>query len=183
MKQVILDVVRAIQPYDELERQHRDDAMSWILSDDSMYRQQNPGKHIVSYFVLFDEKQGKLMLIDHVKAGLWLPTGGHVEDGEHPRATVLREADEELQLQADFHEQFGDKPVFITVTQTKGAGTHTDVSLWYVLKGDSNQVFSYDPREMNGYKWMLLQDILDTNVMELDPHMHRFVRKLQLASC
>ena len=33
----------------------------------------------MSYFALIDEQRGKLLLVDHKFAGLWLPSGGHVE--------------------------------------------------------------------------------------------------------
>jgi 8-oxo-dGTP pyrophosphatase MutT (NUDIX family) len=39
-----------------------------------------------------------VLLVDHKNARLWLPTGGHVEEGEDPRATVVRELKEELGL-------------------------------------------------------------------------------------
>ena len=58
-----------------------------------------PPKHLVSYFALVDEARGKMLLVDHKLAGLWLPSGGHVEPDEDPRATVVREIAEELNLQ------------------------------------------------------------------------------------
>ncbi len=47
------------------------------------------------------------MLVDHVKARLWLFPGGHVDDGEDPRTMVLREAAEELGIDGKFHPRFG----------------------------------------------------------------------------
>ncbi len=128
--------------------------------------------------MLYDPESMKLMLIDHVKAQLWLPTGGHVEVDEDPRTTVSREAYEELQIAAKFDTLFGQNPLFVTVTETKGLGTHTDVSLWYVIEGNSMDKLAYDAGEMNGYKWLSLQDVLNTDISELDPHMHRFVTKM-----
>jgi 8-oxo-dGTP pyrophosphatase MutT (NUDIX family) len=60
-----------------------------------------PPKHLVSYFVLYDESTHKLMLVDHIKAKTWLPAGGHVKLDEDPRITVTREADEELGIVAN----------------------------------------------------------------------------------
>jgi len=179
MMQFVIDAIQAIDPFDEIEQQHKDDTVAWLGSGDGVYREQNPDKHLVSYFVLFDKKRGKLMLIDHVKAKLWLPTGGHVELDEDPRTTVLREAYEELQIHPVFEPGLGNTPLFMTVTQTKGANSHTDVSLWYVVSGDSEETLNYDQREMNGYKWLTLDEVLATDTAELDPHMHRFVRKMQ----
>jgi len=182
MKQAILDVVHAIWPLDALEQQHIDDALEWIQSDAPLFRiskPDDPPKHLVSYFVLYDPHSRQLMLVDHVTARLWLPAGGHVEIDEDPRTTVIREAYEELLITAKFSTVFGADPLFISVTETKGPGTHTDVSLWYVIEGNSAVAMAYDTREMNSYKWLSLQDVLDTGISELDPHMHRFVTKMQ----
>jgi acyl-CoA synthetase (AMP-forming)/AMP-acid ligase II len=51
-----------------------------------------------------------LMMVDHTKAGCWLLPGGHVDDGEDPRKTVVREAQEELGTDVRFHERFGVRP-------------------------------------------------------------------------
>ena len=32
-----------------------------------------PPKHLVSYFALVDDRRGKVLLVDHKLAGLWLP--------------------------------------------------------------------------------------------------------------
>jgi len=82
----------------------------------------------VSYFLLIDHDEGSVLLVDHRKAGLWLPTGGHVEPGEHPVATVRREVQEELGIEAAFSPVTGERPVFLTVTETApSADQHADV--------------------------------------------------------
>ena len=179
MRDRILEEVQQITPFDELEQSHIDDVTEWIKGPNDIFRiakPDNPPKHLVSYFVVYDPKAQKIMLIDHIKANAWLPSGGHVEIDEHPRDTVVREAEEELGLHAKF-DVIGDVPGFITVTQTRGHGTHTDVSLWYVISGDSTARLNYDAGEMRGYKWLGFDDILAMDEQLLDPHMKRFVRK------
>ena len=179
MRDEILDEVKNIEPVDETERLHIDDVLSWIQSPSDIFRiakPDNPPKHLVSYFVVYDPRVQKLMLIDHVKANMWLPSGGHVEIDEHPRETVRREAMEELELVADFR-VIGEEPAFITVTETRGPGTHTDVSFWYVIVGDSTAELNYDKREMRGLKWLSFDEVLTMDDRLLDPHMKRFVRK------
>jgi 8-oxo-dGTP pyrophosphatase MutT (NUDIX family) len=181
-RQLIEDIVARIDPVDDLEAGHIKDTLDWIRSGAPLFRLKSPAdppKHLVSYFVLYDQAVGKIMLIDHIKAQSWLPTGGHVELDEDPKYTVVREADEELAIAAEFSQDFGETPFFITVTNTKGSGSHIDVSLWYVIKGDATQALAYDPAEMNGYKWLSPREILATDIHALDPHMHRFVRKMQ----
>ena len=179
MRDEILDEVKNIEPVDETERLHIDDVLSWIQSPSDIFRiakPDNPPKHLVSYFVVYDPRVQKLMLIDHVKANMWLPSGGHVEIDEHPREAVRREAMEELELVADFR-VIGEEPAFITVTETRGPGTHTDVSFWYVIVGDSTAELNYDKREMRGLKWLSFDEVLAMDDQLLDPHMKRFVRK------
>lgn len=178
----IRTAVASIQPFDELEAEHQKDVLHWIDSGEPLFRiakPDNPPKHLVSYFVLFDNSHDSILLIDHLKAKLWLPTGGHIEPDEDPRDTVLREAQEELGIDAKFASVVGDKPLFVTVGKTRGPGTHTDVSLWYVVDGKTDEVLDYDRGEFNSYKWLTLDEVLSTNIGELDPHLHRFVRKLQ----
>src|SRR5580700_10463024 len=130
MRDKIAEIVAAIDPLDELEREHRDSTIEWIRSGAPIFRtmkQDVPPIHLVSYFALVDDRRGKVLLVDHKLAGLWLPSGGHVEPDEDPRATVVRELAEELGLAAEF---VRDGPLFITVTRTVGAdGGHMDVSL------------------------------------------------------
>lgn len=183
-RQAVKDAVDKINPFDALEQAHIDDVLAWLESDEPIFRiskPDNPPKHLVSYFVLFDKAAQSVMLIDHIKATLWLPTGGHVDIDEDPKDTVVREAEEELKMDASFNTPFGDEPFFITVTQTKNAGTHTDVSLWYIIKGDIDAQLDFDAGEMNGYKWFGIDEALATDIAELDPHMHRFTEKLEQA--
>jgi 8-oxo-dGTP diphosphatase len=172
----IAEIVEAIEPLDELERAHRASTLEWIRSGAPIFRIQKPDippKHLVSYFALVDEDRGKLLLVDHKLAGLWLPSGGHVEPDEHPRATVVRELAEELNLAAEFVRP---DPLFITATLTAGHGTHTDVSLWYLLRGDSTRVIEFDRGEFYGVRWFSFDEI---PFERSDPHMRRFVEKLR----
>lgn len=182
---LIQDIITDIVPHDEIEKAHQQDTLEWIRSGVDIFRVEKPDtppKHLVSYFVLHDETTDKLLLVDHLKARLWLPTGGHVEPEEHPKTTVIREAEEELGITADFGTKFKDQPLFVTVTKTRGPGTHIDVSLWYVIKADSSQTLTFDRDEMNDIRWFTFDQILNTDSTLLDPHMHRFVRKMRTHS-
>lgn len=181
--QVVKNAISSIDPYDDLEKSHIEDVLRWIDSGAQLFRiskPDNPPKHLVSYFVLYDESEQSIILIDHVKAGLWLPTGGHVDPNEDPCETVTREAFEELKIEAEFDTVFGDNPLFITVTETVGANTHTDVSLWYVIKGKKDDPLDFDTREIKSCKWLALDEVLATDITGLDPHMHRFVQKMKM---
>lgn len=178
MRNAIHTIVSSITPHDPLEKEHIIDVLDWIESGADLFRIQKPAvppKHLVSYIVLFDKLEKKVLLIWHNKAQLWLPAGGHVEIGEHPKTTAERELMEELGIKATF---IFDHPVFITATKTRNIDpSHTDVSLWYVLIGDSRDTLDYDANEMSGYKWFRFDEA--RTLKDCDPHLHRFVQKLE----
>jgi 8-oxo-dGTP diphosphatase len=176
MRDRIAEIVATIEPLDDLEREHRDSTIEWIRSGAPIFRKMKPDippRHLVSYFALVDEARGKMLLVDHKIAGLWLPSGGHVEPDEDPRATVVREIAEELGLAAEF---INPDPLFITVTPVGGDGGHTDVSLWYLLRGDSSRAIEFDRGEFHGVRWFGFDEI---PFERSDPHMRRFVAKLR----
>lgn len=180
----LLELVGAIEPWDDLERTHRGTAAQWIASGAPIHRLRKPdvpAMHLVSYFVVLDGTHGRLLLVAHRKAGLWLPAGGHVEPDEDPWATVVRECQEELGIQAVASPITGERPFFLTVTRTRGHGTHTDVSLWYVLNADPRAITSYDQGEFDAIRWVTDEQVLDESAEVLDPHMHRFTHKLRHA--
>lgn len=173
--------VTALLPVDKLEEEHITDALGWIKSGAGLFRvakPDKPPKHLVSYFVLVDPEQKSILLVDHIKAQLWLPTGGHVEPNEDPADTVRREALEELKQPAVFLKN-NPHPFFITVTQTVGLTPgHTDVSLWYLLRGSVHDFIDFDRGEFNDTEWFTFDEILESDPVIFDPHMQRFTRKL-----
>jgi hypothetical protein len=93
----IRDEITGIAPFDAAEEAVIKDVVAWLDSGAEIVRRAKPAtppKHLVSYFLLVDGDH--ILLVDHRTSGLWLPSGGHVEPGEHPRATVEREVIEEL---------------------------------------------------------------------------------------
>ncbi|MFI5343447.1 MAG: NUDIX domain-containing protein [Chlamydiales bacterium] len=56
-------------------------------------------KQFLQLLLSTKRKNNIFNLVDHKKANLWLPAGGHVEPNEHPRETVKREILEELSIQ------------------------------------------------------------------------------------
>ncbi len=179
MREIIRQLIGNISPYDSLEKEHTENALMWIDSEEEIFRIQKPDtppKHLVSYFVLYDQRQRKILLLDHIKAELWLPSGGHVEKDEHPKTAVEREIQEELNIPAEF---ISESPFFITQTVTVGkTAGHIDVSLWYLLKGDSLQAVKYEEQEFNDCKWFDLNEIINEEKKIFDPHMQRFTKKL-----
>jgi 8-oxo-dGTP diphosphatase len=177
IRTTIANLIVELTALDDLETQHKQETLSWINSSDEIFRISKPNipdKHLVSYFCLIDQELQEILLVDHKNAKLWLPSGGHVEINEHPKDTVKRECIEELGVEADF---LNDDPIFITSTITNGHQfNHTDVSLWYVLKGSRNNIYEFDKNEFHTIKWFKFDSIPYT---KSDPHMSRFITKLK----
>lgn len=173
----ILSLLKGIKPFDDMEYLHIQNAISWVESGVTIYRLQKPAfppKHLVSYFVVFDEHAKKILLVDHKKANLWIPTGGHVEPNEAPKTTVERECLEEIFIQADF---WREEPLFFTITAiTEPNFRHLDATFWYVLKGKSTDQYQFDQKEFRSIRWFGFDEI---PYEQSDPHMKRFVDKLK----
>lgn len=182
VKATIYDEVTQITPYDDVESAHIADIQQWIKSNAPLFRiskPDNPPKHLVAYFVLVDPDSRSILLVDHIKAQKWLPTGGHAMNNEDLVDTVIREADEELNLQAIFLKNQR-HPFFATVTITGGLTPgHTDVSLWYLLHGHRHDFVQYDKSEFTDVEWFTFDEILESDPVIFDPHLQRFTRKLQ----
>jgi 8-oxo-dGTP pyrophosphatase MutT (NUDIX family) len=176
----IHDLVTAVRPLDDREAEDRATILAWVASGASLFRIEKPAvppMHLAVYFALLDDER-QVMLIDHVKAGCWLLPGGHVDENEDPRRTVEREAFEELGLAVDFHPGLGDEPVFVSVTRTRGPHSHTDVTLWFALRGDRQAEIQPDPQEFRAVRWFDLDDRAGWASGDFDPEMGRFVNKL-----
>ncbi len=165
--------LRRISPVDLLELDHLTRARDWVRSGAQLCRiapPATPPMHLVSYFPVIDA--GHILLGDHISSGLWLPPGGHVERGEHPRETVMRECLEELRMPARFLSM---GPAFLTIAETIGANPHEDVSLWYPVQGQSELIPDYDRREYRNMLWFRFED---APFDDTDPNLERFLDKL-----
>lgn len=174
MRAHIRHFISEIIPLDEIEAKHIEYSLHWIDTGAGLYRiakPATPDPHLVSYFLLVDGDY--VLLVDHINAELWLPTGGHVEPDEDPRRTVIRELKEELGVSAEF---LDNAPPFITVSQTVGKTSgHTDVSLWYALKGNRTQKYDYDTSEFHSVRWFHHEKI---PFERADPNLERYLKKL-----
>ena len=96
------DIVASHTPLDGLEARHQRETPDWMGRTDDAFRRVRPAtppRHLVSYVVPVTPEDD--LLVDHVKAGLWLPPGGHVDRDEHPADAARREAREELCVEVE----------------------------------------------------------------------------------
>ena len=67
-----------------------------ISSTDRLTKEINIDEHICAFFVPINRESKSIYLTHHIKAGDWIPPGGHIKVNEHPVETVIREFEEEL---------------------------------------------------------------------------------------
>jgi len=172
---IVRQLVASITPFDAVEADHQEQTLQWIDSGAPLCRTKKPStppQHLVSYALVIDADRNALLLADHKKALLWLPTGGHVEPDEDPTETAHRELKEELNVELPL---YSPRPFFVTVTQTVGiTAGHTDVSLWYLYHGNSSATYLFDPKEFNQVHWFSINEI---PLERTDPHMDRLCKK------
>lgn len=177
------EIVSAVEPWDDAEAEQKAGILNWLASHDDVFRRARPAtppKHLVSYVVCVDAARRSMLLVEHRDAGLHLPAGGHVDPGEDPAETALREAGEELGVAASFLPGIGARPLMVSQTTTVGLSAgHIDVSLWYVVDGDAEATVAGDAREFAGWRWWTFQEVLAADPAVLDPHLQRFTAKLQ----
>lgn len=174
----VRELVAAITPVDAVEGGHLAATLAWLDATDDVFRRVKPAEppqHLVSYVVPVDPADGRVLLADHVNAGLWLPPGGHVEVDEHPALTAAREAEEELGLTG----AAVGRPLFLTVTRTVGIDAgHTDVSLWFVVPCPRSRALTPDAGEFRGVRWWSRAELAAADPARFDPHFTRFLTKL-----
>jgi 8-oxo-dGTP diphosphatase len=178
---VVHELVRGISPVDGLEARQRADVLRWLESTDDVFRRSKPAvpsQHLVSYVVLLDQRNSDVLLVDHIKADLWLPPGGHVDPDEHPAVTARRECREELGFDPTFVDE-SERPSFVTVTTTIGLDAgHIDVSLWFVCAGRVDMSMTTDATEFRAARWWSPDEVAAADAHRFDPHFQRFMAKV-----
>lgn len=169
----LADVLRAIPKGDAQEARDTAEALALIQSGADLIRVEpdRPDPHLVSYLAITDGR--RLLLVDHRKSGLWLPPGGHVDPGETPLQAARREMLEELGTEADL---VSETPVFLTLQRTTAPRPHRDMSLWFLLRGDPDRAYDWDPGEFHSIRWYDLPDLPRDGA---EPQLARFVAKMQ----
>jgi 8-oxo-dGTP diphosphatase len=176
----VADLVAGIVPGEHREAEDIRAVLSWLDSTDDVFRRVKPAvpdRHLVSYVVPVDPGSGRVLLGEHLNAGLWLAPGGHVEVDEHPAVTAEREAAEELGI--DPRRRLSDRPVFLSSTVTVGVDSgHTDVSLWFPLALHKEERLHIDRTEFRSVRWWSPEEIYAAPPAAFDPALGRFIAKL-----
>ena len=101
-----------------------------------------PGRHFTVAIFVVDK--GRVVLMKHPKTGLWLPPGGHVEPGETPDQTAVREVLEETGLSIELLGEKGPdcgvtpliRPLGIQLEPIGSSHEHIDLIYVALAKGN-----------------------------------------------
>lgn len=115
------------------------------LEEGHLTRSENPTSHLCVYFAAYDPAARKVFIGLHKKSGLWLFNGGHMDPGESPMVTVIREAKEEWGITLD--PDTIAPPQFATLTEIEHPERQTcewHYDLWHFIPVDEH-VFLPNP--------------------------------------
>ncbi|MEI6835837.1 MAG: NUDIX domain-containing protein [Candidatus Falkowbacteria bacterium] len=128
------------------------------LKEGDLTRDENAESHFCAYFAACDYKNKQLFIGHHIKSGLWLFNGGHIDEGENLAETVAREIEEEWGLKADNLQV--NKPALLTLAEINNptkqkCRLHLDI--WHFINVNQDE-FNPDPlkiaEEFYSAEWM-----------------------------
>ena len=128
-------------------------------------------KHfVVAAYIVRD---GKVLLVHHKKLGLWLPVGGHVDEGETPESALLREVREEAGIGIEIlgssdHEgnETGKVEMLTTpnhVQLEKIDEEHQHIDLVYFARAKSGDVRTKED-EHHGIRWFSERELESSGI-------------------
>lgn len=141
----------------------RDNVLYFLTSNTSMERHLTATTMVVC--------QNKTLLHLHKKLGIWLPVGGHIDEGELPEHAALREVREETGLDVELYNPdasifFGNvtqciRPMYILLEDVNEHRQDIDF-IYYATAKD----FALHPqeRETKDMKWFLREELDETEM-------------------
>lgn len=153
----LAEELRAYQPANDLERQHRDAMLDLLAYSPNAFSRDHyvPGHFTASCFII--DGEGRLLLHHHRRLDRWLQMGGHVEEGESPETAALREGAEESGLDdlALAGEIFDLDIHPIPATDEHPEHSHFDVR--YLARTARPEAINIDRGESNDLLWVDLE--------------------------
>lgn len=126
----------------------------------------HPEKHFAVTVYMFSE-EGKILLVKHPKLNVWLPPGGHLEEGETPTEGAVREVSEEVGYDLVFPEEdfkgatLIKEPDYVLL---EDLGDHNHIDLIYIFR--VNEFRPKVEKGISGFLWAGPEDLDRVRMME-----------------
>lgn len=135
------------------------------IQEGNISRDENPASHICVYFAGYDPKKKRLFMGKHIKSGLWLFNGGHIDINETLEEAIYREMSEEWGMVKNVDIN---SPSLFTLTHIENpkkqvCKTHYDI--WYFIplnKDEFNPSQKLLRKEFSEWGWKTREE---TNVL------------------
>lgn len=122
-------------------------------------------------------RDGKTLLLYHKKLKMWLPPGGHMDEGELPEETVRREILEETGLEVDIlaprrtpnpkekRVRYLHIPNHIQLEDIPGDPPHQHIDLIFYCRAKDGEAVM-QPNEHDRMRWYSLKDLESAELEE-----------------
>ena len=148
----------------------------------NLTRDENPLSHLCVYFAAYDPKNKSVFMGKHIKSGLWLFNGGHIDRDESLEDALYREMKEEWGLVQKTNIS---APSLFTITQIENPKRQTcewHYDIWYFIPFQkdlfhpmqnllSKEFFEWGWKSMNEARTLARDKatLLGINAMDMQP--------------
>lgn len=161
-----------ISPVDAFERKDISEAVEWLEASVQVHKPHNMDQHLGVVFFIISPDASETFLIHHKKAGLWLPPGGHVQEGQSFKDAVREEMTQEIGAALPL---VSERPFFFVKTFTVGKNAgHIDATAYFISLAEESTPFVVEEKEASDGKWFAVSDIIGNPEFT---HLERPLRK------
>lgn len=132
-----------------------------LQKNNKYYKADGVEDHFCVGVVVICRKENKMFAGHHIKSDSWMGAGGHMDAGESPLQTALRECEEEIGLKT-LNATLFDLTHFEGVNR-QGCDQHYDFFYTIELNGTPN--FKFDPKEFHEGGWYTYDEVLKKKLL------------------
>lgn len=180
IKSILLDRVKQLSLKSYTNQSFLKKCIRLIQSNEGVIKRDNISRHFCCFFVPLHVPTKSIYLAHHIKAGGWIPPGGHIDPDETPESTVTREFQEELsfKLTDEVMSLFNISPVYIEHPKT--CEVHYD--FWYTVLCKKQTPFVYEKKEFHDAGWFPIEKAIQISKRDNEKNMLEKIKNLYFSS-